>query len=65
MEMKPTFMPRLCHEFGQGVSLANPAEPKTLKIFWPALKKNKKAGGPQSLGGLDFHFESAILAASV
>jgi hypothetical protein len=25
LEMKPTFMARLCHEFGQGVSLANPA----------------------------------------
>jgi hypothetical protein len=42
MEMKLTFMPRSCHEFGQGVSLANAAGPKTLKIFWPPLKKNKR-----------------------
>jgi len=42
MEMKPTFMPRSCHEFGQGVSLANPAWPTSLKIFWPPLKKSKK-----------------------
>jgi hypothetical protein len=50
-------MPRSCHEFGQGVSLANPAGPKTLKIFWPPLKKTKK--GEKSLGGVEFHFESA------
>src|SRR5258708_38219192 len=38
MEMKPTFMPGSCHEFGPGVSLANPAQPKTLKIFHLAPK---------------------------
>jgi hypothetical protein len=45
MEMKPTFMARSCHEFGQGVSLANAAWPKTLKIFWLPLKKCKKSAG--------------------
>jgi hypothetical protein len=40
LEMKLTFMLRLCHEFDQGVSLANAAWLKTLKIFCSPLKKN-------------------------
>jgi len=57
MEMMPTFMPRSCHEFGRGVSLANTARPKTLKIFWSPLKKKQKKGGrgQKPLGGLEFH----------
>ena len=38
-EIEPTFMPRSCHEFGRGVSLANGAWPAWLKIFWAPLKK--------------------------
>jgi hypothetical protein len=34
-EMKPTVMQPSYHEFGQGVSLANPSRLKNLKIFFP------------------------------
>jgi len=50
IEMKPTFMARLCHEFGKGVSLALPI---SLKIFFSPLKKNATELRRQSRSQMD------------
>jgi len=41
-------MPSSYHEFGQGVSLANPLRLKNLKIFFSPLKKNAKNAALQT-----------------